>query len=189
MLFGGRGFQRSRPFSFDMRLLGLPLIFLASLGLAGCADSLSSQPLPSKWTMGFWYWHGNRARPAIASEVPDVLFVHAGTIVKYGRRDGAGRWQVSGEFPDSLPAARDYWLVFREEQAGVPDVSVAPILADRVSRLLVTARQRKLRVVGVQHSRDMGTSCGLCEKSCPRASKYPLPRCSIGSATGPPSRT
>jgi hypothetical protein len=128
-----------------MRLCGLMLVAAASLGLSGCANSLQSQP-PPKWTIGFWYWHGNSAEPAAAKETPDALFVHAGTISK------------SQDLPATLPAAREYWLVFRKEESGVPDVSAAPVLADQVSRLLVDARQRRLKVVGIQLDIDSPTS-------------------------------
>jgi hypothetical protein len=128
-----------------MRLCGLMLVAAASLGLSGCANSLQSQP-PPKWTIGFWYWHGNSAEPAAAKETPDALFVHAGTISK------------SQDLPATLPAAREYWLVFRKEESGVPDVSAAPVLADQVSRLLGDARQRRLKVVGIQLDIDSPTS-------------------------------
>src|ERR1700733_2340900 len=128
-----------------MRLCGLMLVAAALFGLSGCANSLQSQP-PPKWTIGFWYWHGNSAEPAAAKETPDALFVHAGTISK------------SQGLPGSLPAAREYWLVFRKEESGVPDVSAAPVLVDVVFRLLADARRRRLKVVGIQLDIDSPTS-------------------------------
>jgi hypothetical protein len=141
-----------------MRLRGLMVLAAASLGLSGCVNSLRSQP-PPKWTIGFWYWHGSSAEAALAKEMPDALFFHAGTISKYEGRNVAERWSVSREYlSDSLPAAREYWLVFRKEEAGVPDVSAAPVLADRVFQLLGDARQRRLKVVGIQLDIDSPTS-------------------------------
>jgi len=44
--------------------------------------------------------------------------------------------------------AREYWLLFREESAGVPDPTVAPMLAERISQLLNTARSWNLKIAG-----------------------------------------
>jgi len=141
----------------QMRLCALILVAAASLGLSGCAGSLQSR-LPLKWTIGFWYWHGNSAEAAAAKETPDALFFHAGTISKYMRLNAPEQWIVSRNLPGSLPVAREYWLVFRNEEPGVPDASAAPVLADRVFQLLRDARQRRLNVVGIQLDIDSPTS-------------------------------
>ncbi|MGD1073888.1 MAG: DUF3142 domain-containing protein [Bryobacteraceae bacterium] len=133
------------------RLSGLILPLFAWLSLSACG-ALQSQPPPAKWTTGFWYWHEGSVEPAPAKVIPDVLYFHAGTIWKYRQ------WQVSQELPDSLPPAREYWLVFREEQQNMPDVSAAPYIAERASRLLAEARQRHLKVVGIQLDIDCPTS-------------------------------
>jgi hypothetical protein len=130
-------------------------MLIASLGLSGCVDSLQSQA-PPKWTTGFWYWQGNSTEAASAKVIPDALFVHAGTIWKTGRNTPP-QWGVSGEIPGALPSAREYWLVFRKEEPGVPDVSAAQDLGRRVSELLGTARQRQLKVVGIQLDIDSPT--------------------------------
>jgi hypothetical protein len=153
------GFAQTRyPVLVVIRFLALPLLLVASLGLSGCAESLRSQPPPPKWTTGFWYWHGNSDEPAAAEETADVLFIHAGTIGKREAfRNVPEQWFVRRELPDLLPPAGEYWLVFREEQPGVPDVSAAPALAKQVSQLIEDAWQRKLKVAGVQFDIDSPT--------------------------------
>ncbi|MES1260814.1 MAG: DUF3142 domain-containing protein [Acidobacteriota bacterium] len=138
-----------------IRLPGLPLLFVALLGLSACVEP---PPTPVKWQTGFWYWHDNAAEAAPATAVPDVLFFHVGAIWKYASRNQPDTGEVSGILPASLPAAREYWLVFRDEQPGVPDVSAAVPLARRISSLLLDARRRHLNVVGIQLDIDSPTA-------------------------------
>jgi hypothetical protein len=114
----------------------LMLMLVSSLVLSGCVDSLRCQPPPPKWATGFWYWHGDSTQPASAKETPDALYVHAGRIWKSESRSDSGHWYVDASLPNSLPQAREYWLVFRAEQQGVPDLSVAPMVTREVSDLL-----------------------------------------------------
>jgi hypothetical protein len=133
------------------RWLGLTLLLIASLGSSACVDSLRSQPAAAKWTTAFWYWSGYGAQPVMARAVPDAVYVHAGTI-------GANaRHRVYGDLPKSLPSAREYWLVFRQEQPGVPDVSVTAALVDTLLDLLADARRRQLRIAGIQLDIDCPT--------------------------------
>jgi hypothetical protein len=159
----------------SLRLCGLPLTLIASLSLSGCVESLRSQP-SSKWTTGFWYWHGYSAEAALAKEAPDVLFLHAGTISKYSQRNVPARWFVSQELPDFPPAAREYWLVFRNEEPVVPDLSAAPMLGLQVSRLQKAARQRHLKVVGIQLDIDSPTGDLKRYASFIRAVRKELPQ-------------
>jgi hypothetical protein len=59
--------------------------------------------------------------------------------------------------PDELPAAREYWLVWRYERQGVPDVRAAPAVAREFRRLAAGARDRHLDVTGVQLDIDSPT--------------------------------
>src|SRR5690348_6473612 len=147
---------RPRREVFLTRAAALPVILLAWLGSPGCVGRLHSETQP-KWTTGFWYWNGNAADAAPARAIPDLLYVHAGTIWRYGSRTVPDRWSVSGELPDSLPPAREYWLVFRKEEPGVPDVSAAMPLAQQVVRLQETARRRQLKLAGAQLDIDCPT--------------------------------
>lgn len=149
-----------------MRLPEVSLLLIASLGLCGCVQSLQSQRSAPKWTTGFWFWHGSSTDDAWSSGSLDVLFVHVGTLrnatAPYSLRSKTGtraheEWRVHGILPDNLPAARAYWLVFRFERQGVPDLAAASILAREVSRLQGAARTRQLNLAGVQLDIDSPT--------------------------------
>ena len=133
-----------------MRLPGVSLFLIAAFSLSGCVGSSQSSRPPTKSTVGFWFWHGSSAEATWSSESLEVLFLHAGTIRKAGGTRAHEQWQVFGELPDRLPAAREYWLVFRFEQQGVPGLPAASLLAREALRLQEAARRRHLKVAGVQ---------------------------------------
>ena len=117
------------------------LVLVFTLGLAGCADALRSQPPEArKWTVAFWYWHGNSSRPAAAKVTPDALYFKAGTISSYQDQGGKMHWWVYADLPNHLPPAREYWMVFRDEQAVLPDIAAAPEIG-KVSSLILIALQ------------------------------------------------
>ena len=146
-----------------MRLLKAGLV-IASLSLSSCASRLQSEPQAARWTYGFWFWRGSSAEAVVSKEPVDVLYVHAGTIEKEtapyfvkSAKNPSDLWHVYAPLPDHIPAARDYWLVFRFEQQGVPDLAVTPRLAARVSGLLAGMRRQGLHVEGVQLDIDSPT--------------------------------
>ena len=149
-----------------MRLITVALVLPALLGLGGCAVSVSSQTPPVKWTTGFWFWQGSWVDPSWNGEPVDVIYAHAGTIEEedprfpFALRTGEKheRWRVYGFLPDRLPAAREYWLVFRCERQGVPDAFAASEVADAVTRLQAAAAARHLPLKGVQLDIDSPTS-------------------------------
>ncbi|MBN9656573.1 MAG: DUF3142 domain-containing protein [Acidobacteria bacterium] len=143
-----------------MRSVVLVLLFLASFTQSACRAR--RQPPPTGWTTGYWFWGGSDLDPTYSGKPVDVLFVQVGSI----RSDnyappGAGpevRWSAYGRLPDELPTARDYWLVYRYEQPGVPGPPAAPLLAEELTSLQSEARRRNLHVVGVQFDIDSPTS-------------------------------
>ncbi len=137
-----------------MRLLALPSLLIASFGLCGCGGALRSQQPPPKWTTGFWFWQGSSSLASSIAEPLDVLYFHAGEINKGYPREP---WSVWGMLPEKLPAAREYWLVFRFDSQAVPDLEAAPLLARKVSQLRAEAQQRHLNVAGVQLDIDSPT--------------------------------
>jgi hypothetical protein len=145
-----------------MRVPEVVLLLAASLGLSGC--NASSQSPPPRWTSGFWFWSGSSLDPAYSGEALDVLFVQVGTISletlpRFVRQQNVvGRWNAFGSFPRQMPAARDYWMVYRYERQGVPDLQVVPLLSEQISRLREEARERDLHLVGVQFDIDSPTS-------------------------------
>lgn len=136
-----------------MRLC-LRALVCALVALAACRRPASDPPHPSAWTTSFWFWKGSSSAVPVLGGPIDSLYVHAGTLDKSSLRE---TWHVFGEVPDSLPAARAYWLVLRSERREPPPVESAPTLAAEIRPLLEQARRRKLNVVGVQLDMDMPT--------------------------------
>jgi hypothetical protein len=143
-----------------MRVAAAILLLIGSLGLCGCVAS--SQSPPERWTTGFWFWEGSSVDPAYSGDMVDVLFAQVGTIRSDSdRRPGAEpkeRWYTYGRWPEQMPPARDYWLVYRFEQQGVPGLPAAAQLAGDISDLRAEARERNLNVVGIQFDVDSPTS-------------------------------
>lgn len=145
-----------------MHRSALALVLAASIGLAGCAVS-SGQSSTSTWTTGFWFWSGSSTRDAHDSLQPDVLFVQVGTIHKKTRWDVAdpnnkGPWSAYATWPNYMPKAKEYWMVFRYEQQGLPDSEAASAISASVNDLLQDANAKHLPVTGVQLDIDSPTS-------------------------------
>jgi hypothetical protein len=143
-----------------MRLPKAVLLLIGSLALSGCVAS--SQSPPVRWTAGFWFWDGSSLDPACSGDTVDVLFAQVGTIRSDSDRRAASghaeRWNTYGRWPDEMPAARDYWLVYRYERQGVPGEPAAEQLAGEIVGLLEQARERNLHVAGIQLDIDSPTS-------------------------------
>jgi len=139
-----------------MHRFARPLVLIAVFGLCGCGGALHSQQPPPKWTTGFWFWQGSSVRAAPIAETLDVIYFQGGTIATPDYGQGP-HWAVWGRFPDELPAAREYWLVFRFESQGVPSLEAVPLLVRKISELLAIAGQRHLNVAGIQLDIDSPT--------------------------------
>ena len=130
-------------------------LLIASLSLIGCVDALRSRQPPQKWSTGFWFWQGNTTGGAWSGDPLDVLFIQAGTIDKDS--SVTPKWRVYGSLPDDFPDAREYWIVYRYERQGVPDLQAATILAREVSQTLAAMRKSNHNVAGVQLDIDSPT--------------------------------
>ncbi|MBI2687567.1 MAG: DUF3142 domain-containing protein [Acidobacteria bacterium] len=120
------------------------------LVLAGCGGRTSSrQPLP-KWQFGYWFWNGSSAATEAGSAPLDALYFQAGTISLFRFRGEKPQWHAPGTWPPEIPAAREYWAVFRFERQAVPDAMSTPVLGHAVEELQREARRRGLRLAGVQ---------------------------------------
>jgi hypothetical protein len=134
-----------------MRMLGPTLLLIASLAFSACGGTHQGQPPPTKWTTGFWFWHGSSIDTVSSAEKPEVLFVHVGTISQKTSQ------YFNAELPEDLPEAREYWFVFRFERQGVPGPEAALILTREANRLRDFAQMRHLNVAGVQLDIDSPT--------------------------------
>ncbi len=133
-------------------LLGCLLVLLAA---PYAIESWQSQSPPSRWTTGFWFWHGSSTDITWSAGTLDVLYVHVGNL---WQPPGGGKWQAFGELPEELPAAREYWLVFRFDRQSVPGTPAAAAIAERVNALRAAASRRHLKVAGVQLDIDSPTA-------------------------------
>jgi hypothetical protein len=141
------------------------ILVWASLVLTGCAASLSSQQPPPKLSTGFWFWTATDPGSTLRCLPVDVIFVHVGDISKepvplYLRKGGGPsvHWNAWAVLPDELPAAKEYWLVWRYRNQGVPDVQVAPMVAENFARVSWDARKRGLNIAGIQLDIDSPTA-------------------------------
>ncbi|MEO8660572.1 MAG: DUF3142 domain-containing protein [Bryobacteraceae bacterium] len=129
----------------------LILVLITSLLLTGCV-ALSSQPASVPWTTGFWFWEGSSIDPSYSGQALDIVYVQVGTIEKQTE------WRVYSSLPQELPPAREYWLVYRYTNQGVPDSQAASRLAADITRRQAAARDGHLNVAGVQLDIDSPTS-------------------------------
>jgi len=123
--------------------------------MSGCAVSHSSPHQP--WLTGFWLWHGYHAIPAWKGDPLDVIFLQVASMEP--RQRGQPYWVAPDPgIPADLPAAREYWLVFRYEEHGVPDPEIAPYIAGAVTDLRLSAQRQQLKVAGIQLDIDCPTA-------------------------------
>lgn len=137
------------------------LLLTGSIWLTGCVPSWSSQQQSSKWSTGFWFWSGGAVETETSPGIIDVLFVHAGYIrgsETRSPRSGERQWYAYGTLPRELPAAREYWLVWRYQPQGVPDLEATSPIAEEFARLAADARERRLSVAGLQLDIDSPTA-------------------------------
>lgn len=92
----------------------------------------------------------------------DVVYAMVGTLTSHesGSRtsQAPAEWYAYGSWPDPLPPARDYWMVYRYDGPGVPDLAAAAALAHWIPILRRQARVRNLHLAGVQLDVDSPTS-------------------------------
>jgi hypothetical protein len=145
-----------------VRSSALLLLILGLIALPGCVSHAAPEPPPPKFSLGFWFWNGSSALNPPPVSVPDVLYVEVGSIREDPRSSTKPGWVVWSSLPEELPAAREYWLVFRCESRRVPDAGFAAELAKGVPSLAAEAARRNLPVRGVQL--DMDSPTGSLEK-------------------------
>jgi hypothetical protein len=132
----------------------LACITALSFGISGCAISQSSPR--QAWQTGFWLWKGDRAIPQWKGDPLDAVFLQVGSM---GTRERSRPWASAYPgIPANLPRAREYWLVFRYEQQGIPNPDIAPYVADAVTGLRLSAVRQQLKVAGIQLDIDCPTA-------------------------------
>lgn len=142
------------PAGLLSRLSWLLILFAV---LADCGRPGKETPSAVPWTTGFWFWGGSSASVASAVNPVEVLYFQAGTIDRRTYTALGPPWSIRGEMPEWLPPAREYWAVFRFDDAGVPALEVAPKFAPAVLDLQKEARRRGLKLAGIQLDIDAPT--------------------------------
>jgi hypothetical protein len=148
-----------------MRSSAVYFLMVVLLGLGGCAPKIQNQAPPARLTAGFWFWRGTDANAASSKQTLDVLFVHVGSINRErtppfvhspeAEHDG---WAAYGYLPEAIPPAKEYWLVFRYEHQGVPDLAAVPVIAETLSSLQEIAIHRHMNIAGIQLDIDSPTA-------------------------------
>ncbi len=87
----------------------------------------------------------------------DVLFFQAGFLLQEVDGPQKGTWKIQGGLPDELPASREYWLVFRFNRQGIPDLAAVPLIAAKVREIQNEAKERNLSLSGIQLDVDSPT--------------------------------
>jgi hypothetical protein len=142
---------------FQLRRI-FPFFLILVTGLeTGCRKRPGPlRPLP-KWEFGFWCWRGSPATVRPGAAPVDVLFLQAGRIEHEQFFGVAEPWRVYGSLPKELPTAHAYWLVFRFDKHLVPATGSVPLLVRKVTELQTEARQRGVKLIGIQLDIDSPT--------------------------------
>lgn len=138
-----------------MRVLALLLVALAG---AACGPSRASEERPRSWTVGFWYWSSWGAPDRLEGAVDSVYLL------------------ARGGLPESVPPAREYWLVYRYDRQAVPEGDAAAQFLNDVGRGLSAARRRAIPVRGVQFDIDSPTAALPKYAAFLREARRELPR-------------
>ena len=142
------------------RALPFCIVLQGLISLTGCIDSAHSQPTAAKFTTGFWYWDTSSGSNWKGAPL-DTLFVQVGKFSAPQEEPFGGRlegWRIYGSFPNKLPDAREYWIVYRYEQQGVPDLTAVTGLANSIIEVASSAKSNHRHVVGVQLDIDSPTA-------------------------------
>lgn len=129
---------------------------LAIAALTGCTNpEAASIPRPV-WSTGFWFWYGSASDNATMPEL-DAIYFQAGVIRDTSGPYSSEPWAVYAEIPASLPAASEYWIVFRYDRQAIPGLDAVPYLAQKIRTLRADAERRGLPLHGVQLDIDSPT--------------------------------
>jgi hypothetical protein len=140
-----------------MRLPGLLLLLIACIVTSGCVGTLESQQPAPKFTTGFWFWAGSSPFVLLHSKETDVVFFNASTVETPSPMN-VRQSAIYAEIPDRLPAAREYWAVFRVGGQRLPDIRMAHMISDATDRLVGDARDKDLHLAGIQLDIDSPTN-------------------------------
>lgn len=140
----------------NLKWVSASLTLLAAvIALAWFGGAARSASAP-EWKTGFWFWDGSSNQIVASGGAVDVVYCKAGSIAR--EPSSHPGWRVYGNLPNELPAAREYWVVFRFEGEGVPAIETVPMLRSAVEQVLAQAQVRRIAVAGLQLDIDSSTN-------------------------------
>lgn len=143
---------------------------------AACANrSSGQQQTQQQWTTGFWFWHGGGAVNQRRIAPVDVLYFRAGTIQRATYLRGSPI-EIGNEYPDHLPPANEYWMVFRYEAEGIPPERVGSDLISRLKERRIAESKRGRHITGIQLDVDSPTGSLAGYAKFLKAFRRELPR-------------
>lgn len=107
-----------------------------------CGSAAPPQGNKPGWQAGFWLWRDEYATHPLREAATPVEALYV---------------QTNRRLPEKLPAAREYWLVFRLDARTAPSLTKAREQAALVEELRAAARARGLPVAGMQLDVDCPT--------------------------------
>lgn len=139
------------PIRISLFLRWIVLIFCL-LGFDQASFAGGNPATPASWSVGFWIWQWVAEDNRQKTEPLDVLYILVGRV------DDLFRSSISWNWPKDLPAAREYWAVWRYTPPVSPaEVQIAVLVGDyKKRREEALAQDRK--VVGLQLDYDCPTA-------------------------------
>ena len=97
-----------------MRREALGFLSVLAICAVSCGTRLAGSPGEAPpWKVGFWLWAGAAVQATAPGEQPfDVLYVQVGRVDSYFKNSTSWKW------PNPMPAAKEYWALWRYDPPG-----------------------------------------------------------------------
>ena len=155
--------------------LFVAVVFFTSLGITFHCEATDSHTTQPDWKIGYWFWEEGRRTPFVPEMEPDLLYVKVGQFQRSGSSQSilvggdlrgfaeqplgsvnivdSGWWH-----PPSLPKAKAYIAVWRNDSPICPDIALVPQLIKHYQELKHRAAKAGQQLVGLQIDHDSPTN-------------------------------